>query len=105
MDGVSSAYAKTVIQHRLAHPVDFLGCPHKPLPNDVNRCCIGDQQHSGEKICFGLDPAIASALTVFSERRRTRMAKKGMCQLVADIAALAVHVMRVIVDERRPPAA
>lgn len=71
----------------------------------MNRRLIGDQQHSGEKVCFSLNSAVASALTALSERRRALMAKKAVPQLVADIAALAVGVMRVIVDDCRPPTA
>jgi len=95
MDGVSSAHAETIIQHWLTHTVDVLGRRYESLPNDMNRRLIGDQQRSGEIVCFCLDPAVASTLTVLRERRRALVAKKAMRQLVADIAALAINVMRL----------
>src|SRR5262249_29970067 len=101
MDGVSSAHLKAIIQHLLAHAVNTLGCRHKPLPDDMNRRLIGDKQRPGEKVCFGLNARVASALTVVQEGRRALMAEKAMRQLMGDIAALAVGVMRVIVNDSR----
>jgi hypothetical protein len=69
----------------------------------MNCGLIGNQQRASEKVSFGLNPAIASTLAAFSERRRARMAKKTMRQLMANIAALTVLVVRVVMYDRRPP--
>jgi hypothetical protein len=61
---------------------------------------VRDEQDAGEIIRFRLDAAVMCAIAILSQGRCAFVTQEAMGQLMTDIAALPVVVMRIVVDDR-----
>jgi len=67
----------------------------------MNGGLVRDQQRSRKEVSLRFDSAIVPAVSVLCQRRRTLVAKEAMSEFMADVAALPMRVMGIVMHNSR----
>lgn len=99
VDSLRATYAEAIGEHGIADPIQERCLSDDTLFQDVKSRFICHQECARQVIRLGLDTTITGSFAGLCERRGAFVTQKAMRQLVADIAALSIEVMRVVMDD------